>query len=227
MNEMRETEEKKLYLYPLVIVMLLFGVISTFDDHNTDLFVREGGVVESLTAILYFSCFAYLVREGKLPFVKKYYYLASVPLLFGLRELDFHSRFTTESVLRGSFYIRGHVPFYEKIIGGIMVLVGLANVFLIIRNHGATFLLELKKGSPRPVGVLLVIVFIVTSLTLDGIARKVASIGIKLDPAIVRYCEILEETSELGIAITLMIMFLCYFRHEAQKLGNAGTETNS
>ena len=60
------------------------------------------------------------------------------------------------------------------------------------------------------------IVSIITSLTLDGLGRKVAWMGIKLDTGISRYCEILEETSELGISIILMIMFICYFRREAQ-----------
>ncbi len=216
MDLLREMEEKRLYAYSMIIVLLLFVVISTFDDYTTGLFVSEGGLVESLTVILYFSCFAYLVMQGKLAYVKKYYYLASVPVIFGLRELDFHSRFTTESILRGSFYIRGHIPFYEKIMGVIIILVGAAIVFLIIRNHRTDFLLELKKGSARPVGVLLVIVSIITSLTLDGLGRKVAWMGIKLDTGISRYCEILEETSELGISIILMIMFICYFRREAQ-----------
>ena len=95
---MREIEEKNLYLSSIVIVMLLFVVISTFDDYNRNLFVRQGGLVETYTAILYFSCFAYLVMQGKLAYLKKYYYLASVPVLFGLRELDFDSRFTTGTV---------------------------------------------------------------------------------------------------------------------------------
>ena len=224
---MREIEEKNLYLSSIVIVMLLFVVISTFDDYNRNLFVREGGLVETYTAILYFSCFAYLVMQGKLAYLKKYYYLASVPVLFGLRELDFDSRFTTGTVLRTSFYITGHIPFYETIIGVIMILVGLANVFLIIRNHRTDFLLELKKGSAHPVGVLLVTALIVTSQTLDGISRKVASIGLKLDPVIARCCGILEETLELGISIMLTIMFICYFRHQAESSGISGIERTS
>ena len=224
---MREIDEKKLYFSSIVIVMLLFVSISTFDDYSRNLLVMEGGLVETLTAILYLSCFAYIVMQGKLAYLKKYYYLASVPVVFGLRELDFDARFTTGTVLRTSFYIKGHIPFYEKIIGVIMILFGLAIVFLIIRNHRTDFLLELKKGSARPVGVLLVIALIVTSQTLDGIGRKVASIGVKLDPVIARYCGILEETLELGIPIILTIMFTCYFHHQAEKSRISGIERTS
>jgi hypothetical protein len=214
MDILREIEEKTLYAYSIVIVLLLFVVISTFDEYNRNLFVGEGGFVETLTVVLYFSCFAYVVMRGKLAYFQKYYYLAALPVLFGLKELDFDSRFTTGTILRTSFYIRDPTPFYEKAIGLIMILVGLANVCLII-----------KKGSARQVGALLVIALVVISQTLDGISRKVRSIGFKLDPVIAGYCGILEETLELGISMILAIMFMRYFCHQTKMSGILGTET--
>ena len=227
MDILREIEEKTLYAYSIVIVLLLFVVISTFDEYNRNLFVGEGGFVETLTVVLYFSCFAYLVMRGKLAYFQKYYYLATLPVLFGLKELDFDSRFTTGTILRTSFYIRDPTPFYEKTIGLIMILVGLANVCLIIRNHRIGFVSELKKGSARQVGALLVIAVVVISQTLDGISRKVRSIGFKLDPVIAGYCGILEETLELGISMILAIMFMRYFCHQTKMSGISVTETNS
>jgi hypothetical protein len=218
-NEVRKIEEKTLYVAAMVFLLLLFVVMITIDEDSRELLVMEGGSVETLTAVLYFVCFGFIMTQGGLAFLKKHYYLASVSILFGLRELDFDDRFTTGTILSSSFYIREHIPFHEKIIGGIVILLCLAIGFLIVRNHLTDFLSEIKKRSPRSLGVMLTMALIVTSQTLDGLGRKLKPIGLKLTPPIASYSTALEEILELGVPMLLTIMFTCHFRDQAERSG--------
>ncbi|MGD9687109.1 MAG: hypothetical protein AB7U43_09075, partial [Desulfobacter sp.] len=112
---MHTQEEKKvllLFLVVLVSLLLLFLFSATLDDATRKAFLGEDGPVEIASAALYFVCCAYALLRGGGAFLKKYPYFVVIPLLFGMRELDFDKRFTTIGVLKSKFYVSPLEPWH-------------------------------------------------------------------------------------------------------------------
>lgn len=100
----------------------------------------------------------------------------------------------------------------EKVIGSLVILLLIYVSIAIYRHHAKEFFTGIKQYQPVPLGALIVILLLVFSKVLDGIARKLARVGVELNSQLSSHLMVLEEVLELGMPIILILTFHGYFK---------------
>lgn len=199
------------YAISLLVLFLIFSLTFVLDGDKRNLLFDEGGIVEIASALGYFLCAAQILYKGKINYFREYYYFWVLIIMFGLRELDFHKRFTTMGILKIKFFISTEVPFIEKLIGFLIVLLLLHATITMYKKHFRQFIEGLKNHSTIHFGILIALLLLGVSKTLDGISRKLGSIGKEIGIQVYQHLAAFEEVLELGIPIILIIIFHTYF----------------
>jgi hypothetical protein len=175
----------------------------------TDAAISEGGPIESLSALGYFMG---VILLGFIRKPSSYPYLIVILVLMGFRELDFHNRFTTLSLSKITFYVSPEVSLLEKMLGVILIMLILYVLVRLAGAHFSDFITALKRKEPPALGVCLGIGLIVFTKTLDGLARKLASVGMTMSNHLEQLTIITEEVFELGIPLMFIIAIIAYSR---------------
>lgn len=199
------------YAITLIVLFFIFSPTFVLDENNRDLFFDEGGIIEVASAIGYFLCALLILYKGKINYLRKYYYFILLIIMCGFRELDFHKRFTTMGILKIKFFISPSVPFTEKLVGFLIVLLLLHVLISIYRYHFRQFIEGLKNHSTISIGVFIIMILLGVSKTLDGISRKMGSFEIEIESQIAIHLAALEEVLELGIPMFLLLIYYAYF----------------
>ena len=216
---MHSNEEKNIlycFLVVLISLLLLFVFSTTLDDATRKALLSEDGPVEIASAVLYFVCCAYVLLKGGFAFFQRFPYLVVIPMLFGMRELDFDKRFTAIGVLKSKFYVSPLVPLHTKLLVIALGLVVIAMILLMLKRHFAVFWDGVRNRTAFGWGMLLVLVMLVVSKSLDGLERKCTSLGVAVSPLIAKYSSVAEEIIELGIPVMMLLLFSHYFNQSKQ-----------
>ncbi len=189
----------------LASLVLLFFSIQLLDRDTQIVLSKEHGVIEMVSVISYFVCIFVMLATGGIQFFVRHWYMPLVVLLMALRELDFDKRFTTMGILKSGFYRSSDVPVVEKLVGLLVVVVAACAVGMLIKNHLPAFIARLRGLRPEALALALAILFVAISKSIDGLARKLASVGIAVGEQTAIHAELIEEVLELGIPIMLII----------------------
>lgn len=172
--------------------------------------LSEEGPVEIMSALGYGLCVAVLF--WLLPTWSGRWPAAGVLIFFMLRELDFHKRLTTMSILKSKFYLGDEVAMPEKLAGGAVVAVVLYLFYRLIRFEAPAWFKQLRQGQACAYGVLFAGLLILVSKSLDGLARKLLDVGILISEQASTHATMVEEVLELGIPIMIGLAIVCYAR---------------
>ena len=205
----------------LLIMLLTIVALETLDTGTKRFLIREGGLVEQLSAAGYFICIIFLLYQGKKRLENVSFWLMNLFLLFlGLRELDFHSRFTTMGITKTKFYVSPEVPFGEKLIGVVVSLLFLFTVLYLVKRHFRDFITGLVNKESWSIGIFLGTALMVVSKIADSQADLIELVcglmGIDWNPMSVT----VEEMLELNIPIMFLLAIFSRFQksHKNQML---------
>lgn len=202
-----------LYGVVLLVLTTLIVILELIDLPLKNAIIKEGGIVESLSAIGYFVCIILLVCQGWKKEERQSYWHANLFLLFlGLREFDFHCRFTTMGITKTKFYLSPDASVVEKIIGAIFILLFLYLIIYLIKKHFKDMFSAIKQMKPHAIGICFGILFMCLSKTLDGLGRNLASIGVIIGNELKLIIVSIEEVMELGIPLMFIIAIMTRFR---------------
>jgi len=194
-----------------IIILSIFAFSLTLDAESRILWLKEGGIIETLSAAGYFLCAFLMLYWGGLSYLKKYHYFFIMVVLFGLRELDFDKKFTTMGVLKSKFYVSSQVPMGEKIIGLMVVALLVYLIITILKKYSKNLLSKIKSSDPVYIGGLLTFTFLAVSKTLDGFARKMRDFNVEISKQTSVHITSMEEILELAIPIILIVTLYVYF----------------
>ena len=216
---MRTEQNGKLKpLLPLMISAIIIAILvflsCVYKIYKYPLWIDEGGIIETLSALGYFLCALLILLRGKWSYIKKYNYFFIVVILCGFRELDFDKKFTTMGIFKSRFYISSSVPAVEKFIGLLVIAVLIYIVVSVFRNHLKDFFCKIKILSPVHIGSLMIFLTLCFTKTIDGLARKLGDINIHISQQTSNYFEVIEEVLELGIPLLMITTFIIYFTTE-------------
>ncbi|MCK0169251.1 hypothetical protein MWU52_16985 [Jannaschia sp. S6380] len=199
---------------PYVLATLLFApalVGATIGALLPVTLLKEGGPVESATAILLFGlAIAFALRWPRATFGAQWH-LPMILLLMCARELDFDKRFLAEGMLQLRLY-SGDAPPSHKVLGGLVVVLILWCGWRLLRRDGPVWLTAIRARAGWAWWVLGGGMAVVLAKTIDGAGRKLEPLGIDLPAAVNDGLGQLEEGMELGFASALaiaMILFHC------------------
>ena len=200
----------------IVIISLILVISFMFNIHHYPFWIKEDGIIESLSVLGYVAAALYMIMKGKWEYIKKYYYFFIVIILFGLRELDLHKKFTAMSIFKSKFYISHHVPMVEKFIGLVVILCILYLFITIIKHHTQDYFSKIKSFSPVHIGILLILLTLIFTKTIDGLSRKLAYFNIVIETQVSKHLVVIEEVLELGIPLLIIATLICYFENETK-----------
>jgi hypothetical protein len=198
------------------MLMLLFGCGFFFNETTRSLWLREGGVVETISAAGYFITALYILFRGNFKYLKEHFYFFAMLLLFGMRELDFHKRFTSVNLFKSRLYLGDIGSTSERIIGLIIIAIVLYIVFSIVKNHWRLFIANIKTREDIAMGSLAVISLLCFVRIIDGLGRKMFSIGITLNDSWKVHMVDLEEILEMGIPVMLFFLFAVFLERNPE-----------
>ncbi|MFQ5896646.1 MAG: hypothetical protein ACE5JN_00130 [Candidatus Methylomirabilia bacterium] len=204
----------------LLVVMLLALVVSYSPRAITEAAARESGPIERATLLLYLagaatlSIFATYKRRGS------GYAASFVFLLFGLRELDFNSRFTTQNIekcLTLCFFLSPDVPVSEKIIVGTALLILAAILLKLIANYGPGVIKAIRAGRPYAISMLSGTLLLPVSQVFDECAHFLRRRVVVYDDVVLA-CALLGEVLELAVPLLFLLAFL-QWTNDASAMG--------
>ena len=194
--------------FPLFFTFIFISgllILSILNDiYKYPILFNEGGLIESLSALGYFLCIAYMGYKWGLPGIKKYHYFIILFSLFGFRELDFDKKFTTMGIFKSKFYVSEGIPLVEKIFGLLILLILIYALAKIFSNYIRPMKVKIINSLLIYYGAFSTFLFLILSKSMDGIGRKLGEIGIFLDEAMINNLAVIEEVLELGIPMLIM-----------------------
>ena len=138
-------------------------------------------------------------------------YVPAALVLFAMcaRELDMHSRFTTDSMLKSRYYLKVKAPLMEKLLAGTVVLALAAVVIYLLMRYLPLLRRRLRERAPEAVSLGAAgIVLVCTKLVdrLPGILKH--DYGIGLSELARHLAMALEEPMELMIPLLVLLALL-------------------
>ncbi len=188
------------------IILLLAVGISLLPQEAGTAVIREGGVVETLTVILYLGAIIWLVQRGRLHHQRRWHLSAGfLLLLLALRELDFQARFTTMGVLKSRYYLSPDVPGLEKAIVSLVMITILIIVAHFLYRNTVPFFRALLRGNPAATAIAFACGAAVLSKLLDSFSRPLRQLVGPLYAGSTTYLRVYEEIFELGIPLFILL----------------------
>ncbi len=168
MMNVSETENLKPFCKIIIFYLLLVVAIILLPGKLPYEIVRENGPVEALSAVGYLLFCLFIFYFNLKGIIRTSFAPGFFILLLGLRELDFHAKFTTMGMFKSRFFISPEVPLVEKTIVTIFVigLIIYAVTFLrrILPDYKKAFLAK----RPWAVSTACAVGCVVISKLLDG-----------------------------------------------------------
>ncbi len=181
---------------------------------------REGGGLETISAVLYvYGAIVFLTVVPRSRWIRLWQ-IPALLVFFALRELDFDKAFTSSGVLSTNLY-RGDSALSTKLIAGCVVLLFLIVLYRIVR-HGLPGLLRGLRGK-EPWAFLVIAAFLLTvvSKSVDGLGRKLLSIGIEISEKLDSAASVFEEIGEAFIPVLIVLAMLSFWKGRSD-VGNEG-----
>ncbi|MDF3383278.1 MULTISPECIES: hypothetical protein [Sulfitobacter] len=171
--------------------------------------LAEGGFYESLSVVGYVLCILALVWTLRAA-VLRVWYLPLVLAVMAARELDLDKSLFTRGLFKARQYTGEGVPLGERLIAGLILVLIVTAILLMLWRHARPYLAALFRGRAWAGAVLLGIGFTVAYKLLDGIARKLAPLGIEVSADAERTAFVVEEIGELGIPVMFLVAILLW-----------------
>lgn len=130
--------------------------------------VRENGPVETFSVGGYFLFCLFIVYFNVAGILRTDIAPGFFVLLLGLRELDFHARFTTMGMFKIKFFISTEVPLAEKLVVILFIVALVAYAFFFLRGKLGRFKADLLAGSSYAFSIACALGCLVFSKFLDG-----------------------------------------------------------
>jgi len=202
----------KAWFFSLIgFLSILFLIALVLPRSQQELFLAENGVVESLTFISYLVCLALIVKQRAWEWIKSRWHLLVIIALLALREADFHVLFTGQSIFRTKLYLDPESPLLVVVTGMAVIFFILWLFFYVLKKYGAGLIQDAMNRVASAHFILLAILFVIFSKSIDGITRKLDVLNIKISKSVEYSIMQLEEITELGIPLSLCIAVLLYF----------------
>ncbi len=188
----------------LSILAVLVVALWTIDPHTANVLLDDSGLIQNLTAGFLFAGALICLQRAtrKISPVFKWAELSFLLVIYALREMDFHRRFTIEHLSNKKFYI-GPDPLITKLIAGVVVLLTVIALLHFTLSNLRYFVEQVKKLRPWAIQAIAWAALLFGSQILDK------------SPLRDYFFEhILEENMEFAASIMLFLALLEMSHHQ-------------
>lgn len=192
-----------------VILAMLFSLILfvAVPPDILDAWTEEDGLFEMGSAAGWFIVSAILLylssrRESRPLFLLS----AMITSLFGMRELDWHKAFTTDSLLKTNYYLKTAAPLGEKLLAASIVLVIFLLLGYYVFRYGAAFFRQLFAARPAAITFACFILLLVFTKIVDrSVSVLKDDLGIDVTPWLIHLQTAFEEPLEFFLPFIVLL----------------------
>jgi len=205
------TRLMRAFLLCLALIAVFIAVDLAFFANGAS-FKREGGGLETVSAVLYGVAAVVFFTSAPARDWVRLFHVPALMVLFAMRELDMDKAFTPSGVLSLRLY-SGDAPLMTKLIAG---LVAAFAVFVILRNvwfgmRGGWQ--ALRAGRLWPWFAVLAGALVVATKSVDGLGRKMLDFGIVISEDLDATAALAEEVGEVFVPVcAILAMLACWKR---------------
>lgn len=195
----------------VLIAVFVAGDLAFFSEGRS--FKREGGGLESVSAVLYaVAVFVFFVRAPRGVWARLFH-VPMLMALFAMRELDFDKAFTEAGILSLRLY-SGDAALSTKLIAGAVAVFSVYVVFRMVRVGLPAGWAALKRAEIWPWFAMLAGVLVVVTKTIDGLGRKLMDVGIRISKDVDATASLIEEVGEVFIPVcAILAIVACWGRY--------------
>ncbi len=193
----------------LAVFAVQMGIVNALPAAMQTTLLAEGGFYESLSVLGYLLCIAALIWTLRSAILRVWYLPLVLAVMAG-RELDLDKSLFTRGLFKARQYTGDNVPLGERLIAGLILALIVTAILLMLWRHARPFMTALLRGRAWAGAVLLGIGFTVAYKLLDGIARKLAPLGVEISADAERTAFVVEEIGELGIPVMFLAAILLW-----------------
>ncbi|MGI9317408.1 MAG: hypothetical protein ACR2QW_08770 [bacterium] len=204
------------FLVLISTLVLLYTGISFLSPENQSVFLRENGVVETITLFAYAYCVILIARFGGSDWIKSRWYLVAIIYLLLLRETDMHSKLTGHSIFGTRLYFHPDTSTFTSIMALSVVVFVLWVLYYSLKSHLRPLLNDISHGAAHAMFILAALILAIFSKLIDGATRTFGKVGITVDAAAEHKFMQIEEIAELGIPLALCFAITKYFSNQVQ-----------
>lgn len=172
---------------------------------------REGGGVETISALLLFATVGVFVALVPARFWAPLYQIPALMMLFGMRELDLDKAFTPSGILSTRLYSGDH-PLSTKLISAIVVLFILVVVARMARHGIPAAIRGVRDREPWAFFAVTAAFLTVATKAIDGLVRKLAGIGVEASQQVDVVASTIEEVGECYIPIFAILAIVARWK---------------
>ena len=189
-----------LALFVCSLSLMLLLPLDTFRQLTSEEgFFEQGSWIGYLVAGV--ACLLLVRREPRL-------YGPSAIVIFAMcaRELDWHRRFTTDSLLKSRYYLKVQAPLVEKLLAGAVVLALTAVVVYLLVRYRRPFVAALRLRVPVAMTLAtaaLLLLFTKIADRLPGILKE--DYAARLPDWAARLDMVLEEPMEFAVPLLFLL----------------------
>lgn len=189
---------------PTYLVLSIMGIsviaLHVIDRSTARSLLSDAGLIQTLTAVALFAGAALCLRRAlrRIPPVFKWAELSFLLVIYALREMDFHRRFTVEHISNKKFYI-GPDPLLTKIIASAVVLLTIIALLHFLLSNARFFFEQLKKKRSWAIHVIAWAILLFGAQILDKSPLRDTF-----------FEHALEENMEFAAAIIIFLILMKY-----------------
>ena len=193
-------------------VVVFSSGMSLLSAETVEFIFKENSIIETASVVGHLVAAGWLFYTGMRGKHHPSLLTGLLVLLLGLRELDFHSRFTTMGIFRTKFFISPDVPLIEKTVGIVIVTLLAFAIITFCRQNYSIFIQSLRVRKAWAINTSLAIAFMVITKWLDSGPDSLEWIIslIHSDPVMCMW--IFEEVMEMAIP-ALILLAIFQYRH--------------
>lgn len=208
--------DNKISICVFVLLLVLVVFISLTDANVRVSLIKEGGLIETASAIGYFVCLLFFLLFCR--HVKGFWSFAYLLLCMGGNELGLPN-FTKNSITGIRFWLNAEISISLKLISaGILSLIIISAIDVVKKYHHC-FVSNLKRKEIISVNVFFALIAVLLSQTIDNLFKEIEKLSI--GQYFTDLVWVLEECIELGIPIFLFIAILAIISDTFNKAGNS------
>ena len=178
-------------------------------------FKREGGGLETASAVLYLVAAGVFFRHVPAQLWGALFHIPALMLLFAAREADFDKAFTQSGILSLRFY-SGDSSLMAKMIGGAFAVFAVYVICRVLWQGLPAALRALKAKEVWPWFAVLAAVLVAGTKSIDGLGRKLLDFGIVISKDLDQTAALVEEVGEAFIPVCAILAILARWKGRDQ-----------
>lgn len=200
----------RLFVAVMPMVIVCIAVINMLPNDLAIKMAKENGPIEMLSAAGYLLASFWLCMEFRHGRIRDGLSAGLLVAILGLRELDFHARFTTMGIFKTRYYISDQVPGGEKIIVSLVILFILMLAVRYCKRNVTSFWYALRSGRMYAIALSLSLGCIVASKMIDSLSWPFDPLAEIFSNEPKTFLRVVEECLEFAIPLYLLLS-ISYF----------------